>query len=112
MSIAGKASIRHEPTDSGAGEEDGEEHSGLHHHIVIGHRTVGDLRSGVAVLRGRLVEQVVEFLVGHDRLVAPGLGALVDRPVHHGVTHGRDPFDLSSWYTDNSLCKWSFTITV
>src|SRR5699024_9333226 len=40
-------------------------------------------------------EQVVELLVRHDRLIAAGLGALVDRPAHHWVTHGRDPFDLS-----------------
>ena len=86
---------RHEPADDGTGEEDGEEHTGLHHHIVVGHRTVGDLRSCVAILCGRLVEEVVELLIGHDRLVASGLGSLIESPVHHGVTHGRDPFDLS-----------------
>src|SRR5699024_4034416 len=91
----GKGQGRYEPADDGTAEEDGEEHAGLHHYIVVGHRPVSDLRAGIAVLGRRLVEQVVELLVGHDRLVAAGLGALVDRPVHHWVTHGRDPFDLS-----------------
>src|SRR5690625_6759170 len=43
----GKGQGRYEPADDGTAEEDGEEHAGLHHHIVVGHRPVGDLRAGI-----------------------------------------------------------------
>ena len=96
MTIARNAEHgRNEPAEQGSGEKNSEEKTGLHHHVVVGHRPFGGLRTGIAVLRGRLVEQVVELLVGHDRFIASGLDSLIESPVHHGVTHGRDPFDLS-----------------